>query len=243
MVWPFVPKTALFSGGTMAALSKEQIINLALKSAQSTPLASSRQGEFDDIYELKKNSLLNERVWPFTLRLTTNITTESTANDLGYNYSYRLAPGVTNVMTVGANREALVPDVRASIAALSDHTALQLGYAPLDPEDRLTTATPQQDFLFTNGVLHSNSVVGAAIVQLQVAESDFTEDFTLALAYYLAAHFARSVKGNPALAYELERQAKMHQGRAIRPLIHQTKDLDTQIFNKWLLTFYRERYR
>ena len=226
----------------MAALTKEQIINLALKSAQSTPLASSRQGEFDDIYELKKNGMLNERLWPFTLRLETNFT-EKPSNDLNYAFAYQVPPRTINVVQIASNESDLVAPGRGSLAGLSDYTALQLGYSPLSIEDRILESGRNTDFLFTGDTLYAQSPVNFAIVQIQADESAFTEDFTLALAYHLAAHFARSVKGNPALAYELERQAKEHQGRAMRPLLIRPKNLTEIIFQKWLSTYYSERYR
>lgn len=229
----------------MAALSKEQIINLALKSAQTTPLASSRQGEYDDIYELKKNSLLNERIWPFTLRLlnTSQITQTTAGADINFDYKYQLPPGVTNVVHIAASADQLAPQ-RGGVSTLTNRQALRNGYAPLTPEDRIDIIANQgNDFMFTNGLLYSTNPVGAAIVQMESAESDFPEDFTLTLAYQLAAHFARSVKGNPALGYELERQAKQHQGRAVRPITQRAKRIDDIIFNRWLEMFYTERYR
>ena len=226
----------------MAALSKEQITNLALKSAQSTPLASSRQGEFDDIYELKKNAMLNERLWPFTLRLETNFR-EKTDNNLNYTYAYQVPPRTINVVQTASDQQELVSPGRGSLAGLSDYTAIQLGYSPLNLEDRIRVSDRNTDFLFTGDTLYSNTPVNVAIIQIQANESEFTEDFTLALAYHLAAHFARSVKGNPALAYELERQAKEHQGRAMRPLLIRPKNLTEILFQRWLSVFYSERYR
>ena len=232
----------------MVALTKEQIINLALKSAQSTPLASSQQGEYDDIYELKKNAMLNERLWPFTLQLIENLQLApkggpGAPRSLNYDYAYQVPPGTINVVQIAQTTQNLLSPGRGNLAGISDYTALQLGYSPLNLEDRLLASQRNTDFLYTGNTLYSNTQVGAAIVQIQANESAFTEDFTLALAYHLAAHFARSIKGNPALAYELERQGKEHQGRAMRPIIKQPKNINEILFSKWLDTFYTERYR
>ena len=229
----------------MTALNKEQILNLALKSAQTSPVASSRQGEFDDIYELKKAAMLKERHWPFTLRLTRNLTATKTGNDLNFTYRYQTPPGTIAVLDIAANDSQLTGVT--SLATLSSYAALQLGYAPATPEDRRDATSPvgtqRKEFLFINGILHSQSEVGVAIIQIAAQESDFSEDFTMALVYNLAGHFARSVKGNPALAYDLERQSRMYHIRALRPIIKEDKDISDIVFRKWLATYYRERYR
>ena len=229
----------------MAALSKEQIINLALKSAQTTPLASSRQGEFDDVYELKKGAMLKERHWPFTLALTENLMSTQTGDDLNYSYKYQMPPGTIAVMDIAQSRDDLVRPNR--INTLSSYSQLQLGYSPSTPEDRtgisLQAGADAKDFIFVKGILHTKTQATIAVIQKQVSESDFSEDFTLALTYNLAGHFARAVKGNPALAYDLERQARMYHMRAARPLIQEPRDVQDILFRRWLLTFYKERFR
>ena len=229
----------------MAALSKEQIINLALKSAQASPVASSRQGDFDEIYELKKGAMLKERHWPFTLLLVENFTRTETGDDLNYPYRYQMPPGTIAVLDIAQTRDDLVRPNR--INTLSAYSQLQLGYAPATPEDRtgirVQAGIDAKEFLFVKGVLHTRSEARVAIIQRQASESDFSEDFTLALAYNLAGYFARAVKGNPALAYDLERQARMYHLRAARPIIKEPKDIQDIVFRRWLFTFYRERYR
>ena len=227
----------ILTGGLMAQikLSKEKVINLARAHITLPPLNAGAQRSTEEMYELLKTSMLEERPWPFCLALTTDIQSTDGGENLNYSFKYRLPADALGVV-------ALNPNERYTLAAAaSNYDLLRVGLSPGDDQP-LSALTSRQDFYFKAGILYSNVAVNEILYKRDPDEREFSTDFMLSLSWQLAKYLATSAKGRADLAAHCEREASMYHARAYRHLTQQFPGIDEKMLRNWIKQFYGRLY-
>ena len=216
-------------------LSKEKVINLARQHASLAALNSSTMQQAEEMYELLKDSMLEERPWPFALGLARGLQATDQGEDLNYRFKYRLPSDAVNVIAINSTKPYGIP------SAASNYDLIRIGIAPIDdqPVGTLGSAT---DFFVKAGLLHTNTEVSDILYVKTPAEKDFSTDFTLALSWALAKYFAITVSNNGELAAYCEREMGRHHTRALRGLNKQFPSIEKKVLYSWLKQYYGALY-
>lgn len=219
----------------MIKFSKERIINLARQHASLAALNSSTMSQAEDMFELLKNSMLEERPWPFGLALARELQQTDQGEDLNYQYKYRLPQDAVNVIALNPTTNYSVPN------SASNYDLIRIGIAPTDDQP-IGLLKQSSDFFVKAGILHTNCQVTDIMYVKQPAERDFSVDFTLALSWALAKYFAITVSNNGELAAYCEREMNRHHTRALRGLNKQFPSIEKKVLYSWLKQYYGSLY-
>ena len=188
-------------------LSKEALINQARHYASLAPLNSANMASAELQYDLIKASMLNERPWPFTVVISSDIHSTTQGEDLGYSKKYRLPADAVGVV-------ALNPRLRYTPNSNSNYDLIRIGLVPNDDQP-VSNLSDGQDFFVKNGILHANVDVDEILYQRDPKEKDLTVDFTLALAWNMAKYFAITVSNDGSLAAYCANEAETHHAKAV----------------------------
>ena len=220
----------------MTKLSKEKIVNLARSHINLPPLATGEQMQVDEMYELLKTSMLEERPWPFTLSITSDIQETKNGENLNYFYRYRTPANALGVVAINPNAQG------NSNRVLSNYDSIRIGIAPNDENayTRLSSTEPQ--FYFKGGILYSNCPVTEILYKKDPDEKEFTTDFMLALSWYLAKYLAVSISGQPELAAYCAREGDNHHARAYRSLARLLPGIDKAVLDSWIRQYWGRLY-
>ena len=221
----------------MARLTKDRIIKQAMQVAHMNPPANFDFGRYDDIYELKKASMLKERPWPFTLKITRDLSSPGTPPDLGYPFVYELPADAIDVLAL--NPDQAVPSA-PSLGSV--RRALRRGYQ-IDKTADVDRNTLVRSYFYSNQLLHSDQVVTSVIYKSDVKEEDFSENFSLALIYTMAEFFAKSVQQRLQMAAVFAANAKRYHVKAAGERANsQETSWGTYVLNRWIDVFYGSIY-
>ena len=216
-------------------LTKPKIINLARKHISLPPISASQQASVEDMYELIKSSMLNERPWPFTVALARTVQTTTQGEDLGYAYKYRIPTDAIGVI-------ALNPSARTRLsAAASNYDLLRVGLTPGDDQP-LADVRQNQDYHLKDGILHTFVPVNDLLYKRDAAEKEFTPDFLLSLSWQLAKYFALNQRGTAQYAQYCQQEADMYHARAYRGIAGNFPSIERKQFLSFLRQFYGSLY-
>lgn len=215
-------------------LTKTGIINLSRRHISLPTINASEQKSADEIYELHKATLLNERPWGFCLKLTQDIQPTNEGVDLGYQFKYKLPPKTLGVV-------ALNPSQRFTVGNVGARALLSVGYTPGD-DLPVSNDISKERFYFEDNVLHCNADVKEALIKIDPEEKKFTVEFMMCLSWQLAKYWAISIRGNGQFAGFAQREANNYHARAYRALARQFPSVDEQRFYGWLRQYYGSLY-
>ena len=223
----------LHSGEVMR--TEEEVINFA-RNLAGLHKQSTAGLEIDKInYSAYLESLISERPWVFAYSITNKVVETNDGNDLGYTYKYRLGVDAQDVIGLGD-----IP-VSSNIATLSPRQASRYGYA-VDPlSDRVGTL-PAGDFLFVNGVLHTNSPVEKVIYKRNVTPELMEPDFKMLLAHTLGMYFAMTPGADLERRGFIKSERENYHIRACRRDTASHSDPQIRELANFLRSYYAETY-
>ena len=216
-------------------LSKEKVVNLARAHISLPPLSSSALRQTEEMYELLKSSMLDERPWPFCIALTSDVQSTTGGENLNFSYKYRIPADAVGVVALNPNQR-----YRESTRT-SNYDLIRTGLTP-DDDQPLASLTNSQDFYFKAGILYSNIAVTEILYKRDPDEKEFSTDFMLSLSWQLAKYLSVSSKGRADLAAHCEREAGMYHARALRGLTQQFPSIDQKMLQNWIRQFYGRLY-
>ena len=206
----FSPKTSPFILGE--PMTREEIINrarqlalleelhdLALPVDANNPFASDIRA-MDREYKLAMDKVIRSRPWLYAHDLKTNITTASGDNliNLGYKYRYSIDDTVLDVIAINQNENErirnVIPETRE---------ALRAGISYFPEIDGYPTEN-REDFVFVDGILHSDVIVRSAFVKKEIRPEQTPGSFQDYFCHVLAVPLARIFGESAAKARELE---------------------------------------
>ena len=216
-------------------LTKEGILNLSRRNVSLQGINSSETKHADEIYELEKATLLNERPWGFCLELSRDIQKTDQGKNLGYANKYKLPAKVIGVV-------ALNPSTNYGSRIAAGRSLLRVGLTPGDdlPRSQIDSFSK---FYFQNGVLHTDAEVNEVLVKIDPEEKDFTTEFLMCLSWRLAKYWAISIRGSGEYAGYAQREANDYHARAYRQLARQFPSIDEKQFYGWIGQYYGSLYR
>ena len=207
-------------------MKKSELINLALLTAGGAPVSASTQSEFESIYDMILDDLLEERPWLFTLTLTRDLTPTTGGTNLRYKYKYILPSNAVDILQT--------QDINTY--NLSVQEGVRIGLSVPIAQDRVTTA--QSKYIFINGILHSDKPLTEIIYRRKVSPEVMTASFRKLLVYKLAEWFARHRDKNETAANEIERQSNRLHKRALRDEINRPSNPYLASIYDWLRAYY-----
>ena len=213
-------------------LSKERVINLARNHVNLPPLASSSQVQAEEMYELIKASMLEERPWPFCLEITSDLRPTESGQKLNYSYKYKLPTDAVGVVALSPNANYTVGDT------LSRYDLIRIGIAPNDDQPPAASTNNLDGFHFKDGILHTNTKVDEVLYKREPAEKEFTTDFMLSLSWSLARYLAITVLGKSDIAAYCKQEADQYHSRAYKGLTRQFPNIDRKMLDSWVRQYY-----
>lgn len=207
------------------------IINNALLIAgHSQTSAEIAETEYKPIYDLHLREMLAKQDWLFAFEIfylnENNRLDEDAAMDLGWAYRYKLPDNVINVISDGRSRP---------YEALSPLESLQSGLTP--PTVETFVENLRSNFVFTGGVLHSDTEVSKILASIDVEPSVMSPPFATALVYKLAGIFALILESSIEKKRAFEREYKSHMSNAIIRNNGRPADPRLRAIYEWIVEF------
>lgn len=206
------------------------IINAALQLAGHSQFSAEQiEANYKALYDLHLDTMLSKHDWLFTLEII-DITDDNKLDDemsIGWNYQYKMPDNVINVISDGNDR---------SINYLSPVDSIRSGLTPPTVET-YSSGRLRSNFVFTNGVLHSDNEVTRALVSIDVEPRSMEINFKMALIYKLASIFAMTLEQDRELKRELERESITNLTNAALMNKGQPADPRLRAIYDWILEF------
>ena len=206
-------------------MNQTEIINLAFLLAGTPTASESVVDKYKTIYTQLLSELLSERDWLFTLNKTNKLNPIKVETDLGYSFTYQLPSDAIGVLIPKSNQ----------MINVNPQEALRMGYTV----SRIGLHQEANDYIFLNGVLHSNSELTEVVYRRRVPADRLPAEFRALLINKIAVIVARSVTKDFNIADRLASEIPNLHKRAIRDEISRPSDPFLAGLYDWLHLFYR----
>ena len=175
-------------------MNKSEIINLALQTAGDPPVSTDQQVQYQSAYKMVLDDLLSERRWLFSLQLLSTLPKTTDGTDLNYSYKYQLPSDAIGILDTSASKNQY-------LNSMSIADGLTVGYNLPPLSDR--KAVNSVNFVFLDGVLHSDQEVTQVIYQRKVIPEVMTPEFRVLFIHKLAEFIAGNMRRNHDHAREI----------------------------------------
>lgn len=181
-------------------MTKDELLNRALEESGQPINPTTELRRFDDLYDLILETFLEKRLWYFSIAKETDLVETNDGVDLNYRYKYAMPSNTVDVLHIN--------EFRTIIPFGDERTALRHGYS-FSPDD-LPAGTLGSDFIYIDGILHSNEEVRQVFYKRKVTPANMTATFRQALVYKIASRIAAYTRGEPQVISDLNREHKQY---------------------------------
>ena len=206
-----------------------EIVNEARRRTKNGPIPADQLNEYQGTYDLILGDLLEERSWLFTINITERLTTTTDGADLGYTNKYILPTDAIDVMDID--------DGNFQEGTASIREGLRAGVALDHPSDRAISYTAHRQFVFLNGILHTDSQPRRIVYRQRITPDRMPYRFKRLLVLALAIQFERDFNGDPNHIASLRSELKQQYVRATRQETQRPHDPYLQGIYDWLIEY------
>ena len=195
--------------------------------------------EAKNIYDLYLEDLTNSRPWLYAhnILMADEFQMEPTEGiDLGYKFTYKLPPNVTDVLAVNIEENDkfrnIIPNTKQALRAGISYIPQIDGFPPKS----------EQGFVFVDEYLHSDTEIKSLFVKQTINIARCPASFTKYLAYTIAVVYADTLGQSSKRAQDLERKLPDLAMAAIRDEKSFKTNTHYATIINWISAYYDNAY-